>query len=166
MKVYNLRCPTGHTFEGWFGSEQDFADQCERKLLACPFCDSTAVLKAPSAPRLNLRSTGGEPSEARGARPLAHSPEAAPTQDSRDGAGEVLSDAGMRRWLELSRQLVRGTEDVGARFAQEARRMHYGEVESRGIRGNASSTEVEALLDEGIEVLPVLLPAATKATLQ
>ncbi|MGQ0709859.1 MAG: DUF1178 family protein [Rhodoferax sp.] len=163
MKVYNLRCQLGHSFEGWFGSEQDYADQSERQLLACPFCDSTSVQKTPSAPRLNLRSTGSQDNPP---APVASEPPGPQTAASKGEVANMPPHPWMQRWLELSRQVVRETEDVGERFAQEARRMHYGEAQSRGIRGQASATEVDALLDEGIEVLPMLLPAAAKATLQ
>ncbi|HCL87748.1 MAG TPA: DUF1178 domain-containing protein, partial [Comamonadaceae bacterium] len=69
-------------------------------------------------------------------------------------------------WLQLSRRIIANTEDVGTRFAQEARRMHHGEIEERGIRGQATAQEAAQLLDEGIAVLPLALPAAAKESLQ
>jgi hypothetical protein len=72
----------------------------------------------------------------------------------------------MEAWLELSRKLIAHTQDVGDQFAEEARKMHYGEKEERAIRGKTTLDEARALLDEGIDVLPMLLPPAVKETLQ
>lgn len=169
MRVFDLQCPAGHVFEGWFASEDAFVSQCERGLVSCPFCDSTDVKKMLSAPRLNLRS-GATPERALRAEPVAPplspsaadgtTPQAVPTVDT-----PVLREM-MKQWLEHSRRLAADTEDVGAKFAEQARQMHYGEREVRGIRGVASSTEVASLWEEGIEAIPLLLPAAAKQTLQ
>ncbi len=146
MKVLNLQCAHRHAFEGWFGSEDDFQDQLARGLVECPMCGDTGIAKLPSAPRLNL-----------GARP-----EPAARQ-------EVVSmpDAQLQAaWLKMVRQVMANTEDVGERFAEEARRIHYGESEERGIRGQASAEETRALLEEGIGVLPLPIPKALKEPLQ
>jgi len=144
MKVLNLRCEHSHTFEGWFASAEDFESQCTRGLVECPMCGSTAVTKGLSAPRLNL-GAAREP-EAAKAAPAADTPEA--------------------RWMRAVREVLARTEDVGERFVDEARRMHYGETEERGIRGQASPEQAEALLDEGIVVMPLLVPPGAKGTLQ
>lgn len=149
MKVLNLRCTHGHGFEGWFGSEDDFESQRERALIECPICGDKAVVKGLSAPRLNL-GAGKEPKAA-----AAQTPVAQPAPDSPAG-----------RWMRAMREVLTQTEDVGERFAEEARRMHYGEVAERGIRGQATREQTEALLDEGIEVMPLLLPDALKEPLQ
>lgn len=146
MKVLNLQCDARHVFEGWFASEDDFAGQLERGLIECPVCGIRAVHKLPSAPRLNL---GG----AREAQPPAPAP--APQATMVDGGTERALQAA---WLQVARRIVAQTEDVGERFAEEARRMHYGEAEERGIRGRASREETEALLEEGIAVMPLPLP--------
>lgn len=151
MKVLNLQCELHHLFEGWFGSEEDYASQLERGLLACPMCSSTAVSKLPSAPRLNL-----------GAVETAAST-TAPTQDVVSGTAEQALQAA---WLQVVQRVVAQTEDVGERFPEEARKIHYGETEERAIRGRASREETEALLDEGIDVLPLPLPDALKGSLQ
>jgi hypothetical protein len=144
MKVLNLHCEHSHTFEGWFASAEDFEAQCARGLVECPMCGSTAVTKGLSAPRLNL-GAAREP-EAPRAAPAADTPEA--------------------RWMRAVREVLARTEDVGDRFVDEARRMHYGETEERGIRGQASPEQAEALLDEGIVVMPLLVPPGAKGTLQ
>lgn len=146
MKVLNLQCSHRHAFEGWFGSEDDFQGQLERGLVECPMCGDTTVAKMPSAPRLNL-----------GAQP-----EAAPRQDV-----AAVPDAELQKaWLKMVRHVMSNTEDVGERFAEEARRIHYGESEERGIRGQASREDTQALLEEGIGVLPLPIPKALKGPVQ
>lgn len=146
MKVLNLQCAHQHGFEGWFGSEDDFQGQVERGLVECPICGDTAVTKLPSAPRLNF----GAPKPAE------------PKQEVM-----TASDTAMQaKWLQAVRQVLANTEDVGERFAEEARRIHYGETEERNIRGLASREETEALLEEGIGVLPLPIPKALKGPVQ
>ena len=146
MKVLNLQCMHGHGFEGWFGSEDDFQDQLGRGLVECPICGDHAIQKLPSAPRLNL----GAPAPA------------APKQDVMADPKQLMQAA----YLKMVRHVMANTEDVGERFAEEARRIHYGETEERGIRGQASAKETESLLEEGIGVLPLPIPKALKEPLQ
>jgi hypothetical protein len=146
MKVLNLQCRHGHGFEGWFGSEDDFRGQLERGLLECPVCGEPEVVKMPSAPRLNLGASAGEE----------------PRQEVMSTSDAKLQAA----WMQMVRQVLAGTEDVGERFAEEARRIHYGESEERGIRGQASRQETESLLEEGISVMPLPLPKGLKGPLQ
>jgi hypothetical protein len=155
MKVLNLRCANGHGFEGWFGSEDDFLDQNGRGLLECPLCADRVVTRLPSAPRLNL-SGAKEPAPAKAADavPAAAAP-AAPSPADLQAA-----------WLSAVRKLVESTEDVGERFAEEARRIHYGETEERAIRGRTSADEREALREEGIEVLSIPVPRALGGPVQ
>lgn len=152
MKVFDLQCTQGHLFEGWFGSDDDFQAQKARGLLACPLCNDAEVRRLPSAPRLNLS----------GAQAPQPTPAASPA-----ATATVARTADMQSaWLQAVRQLVERTEDVGERFAEEARRIHYGEVAQRGIRGQASPEERQALLDEGIETVAIPMPAALKGPLQ
>jgi hypothetical protein len=144
MKVLNLRCPQDHRFEGWFASDEDEASQRERGLLTCPLCGDKDVQRLPSAPRLNLGATK------------------APAETIALPAPADLQ----AQWLRAVRQMMERTEDVGGRFAEEARRIHYGEVEQRGIRGQASRSEAAALKEEGIEVMALALPAALTGTVQ
>ena len=146
MKVLNLRCANGHGFEGWFASDSEFMDQNGRGQLECPLCNDRVVTRMPSAPRLNL-------SGARDEQPVAAPVPAQPAD---------LQAA----WLQSVRRLMANTEDVGDRFAEEARRIHYGESENRGIRGEATLEERQALHEEGIEVLAIPLPAGLKGPLQ
>lgn len=166
MKVLDLQCRHGHVFEGWFGSEDDFQSQRERGLVQCPMCADSHIEKRLSAPRLNLGATA--PATAPTAAVVGA---LAPRQDTGvggRGASEVgvLPPALQAAWLELARKIVAQTEDVGDRFAQEARRMHHGEVEERAIRGHATPDEAVQLLEEGIAVVPLPLPSAVKETLQ
>jgi hypothetical protein len=154
MKVLNLRCANGHGFEGWFGSDDDFMDQNGRGQVECPLCADRVVTRMPSAPRLNL-SGAREPASNTPATPAA--PAAAA-----DEAGASLQAA----WLQAVRHVLAHTEDVGTMFAEEARRIHYGETPQRGIRGQASADERAALQDEGIEVMPLPIPAGLKGPLQ
>ncbi|MGJ7507648.1 DUF1178 family protein [Variovorax sp. GT1P44] len=145
MKVLNLQCAHGHGFEGWFASHEAFETQLASGLVECPICGDTAITKLLAAPRLNLGGT----------KP---SPETPPVQ-----AVENTPEA---RWLRAVREVIAQTEDVGERFADEARKMHYGEAEERGIRGQATREQAQTLIDEGISVFSLPLPAALKETLQ
>jgi hypothetical protein len=112
MKVLNLRCAHDHSFEGWFASEDDFQSQFERGQVECPLCADKAISKLPTAPRLNV-SKAREPSTE-----VATAPAASP---------ETVTMQSM--WLRAVQHVMANTDDVGARFAEEARRIHYGEVE-------------------------------------
>ncbi|MFN4118429.1 DUF1178 family protein [Acidovorax sp.] len=161
MKVLDLQCRQAHVFEGWFASEDDFQDQRRRGLVQCPLCADDQIEKRLSAPRLNLGAR--EPVQPRAASEPAAMGAAAPQTLA---APAALPPALQAAWLELARKVVAHTEDVGAQFAEEARRMHYGEVQERAIRGQATPDEAMELLEEGIAVLPLPLPAAAKETLQ
>ena len=146
MKVLDLQCSQQHTFEGWFASEDEFQDQLARGLVECPLCGDAAVTKMLSAPRLNLGA----------------SQESAPPQNVATAPEATMQAA----WMKMVRHVMANTEDVGPRFAQEARKMHNGESDERGIRGQASARETQELLEEGIGVLPLPIPKALKETLQ
>ena len=158
MKVLNLRCAQGHGFEGWFSSEEDFVDQNGRGLVECPLCADRVVTRLPSAPRLNL-SGAREPAAA----PAAPSEPGPPAESAAGGPASADLHA---MWLRAVRHAMAHTEDVGDRFAEEARRIHYGEIDSRGIRGQATPQERQALHEEGIEVLSLPIPAALKGPVQ
>ena len=167
MKVLNLQCAHQHSFEGWFASEDDFQSQLARGLVECPMCSDKAVQKMPSAPRLNLGGHSAPPavsSATSDATPGA--PPSTAVVPAQADAGNVMNPAAQAAFLKALRQVMANTEDVGNRFAEEARRMHYGDTEARNIRGQASMKETVELLEEGIEVMPLPLPAALKETLQ
>jgi hypothetical protein len=161
--VLDLHCPQGHLFEGWFASEDDFQGQLQRQLVLCPVCGHSDITKRLSAPRINL---GARPvpsavsTEAAPAAAPAVAPPPLPPQ-----AREQLQ-AMQAAWLQWSRKVAQQTEDVGERFVDEARRMHYGETDERAIRGKASPEQAMELLEEGIAVLPLALPEGSKETLQ
>ena len=147
MKVLSLRCAHDHRFEGWFASEDDFASQGERGLVTCPLCDDKAITRLPSAPRLNVSTQRGD-----AAKPPA--------------AAEIARARVQGQWLRAMREVLNSTEDVGDRFPEEARRIHYGETKERGIRGVASAEDAVALRDEGIEVVAMAVPEPLKGSVQ
>lgn len=151
MKVLNLCCAHSHQFEGWFASEDDFQSQLERGLVECPLCANKVITKLPTAPRLNI-SKAREPSVV--GEPAAATPP----------AGEAVTTQSM--WLRAVQHVMATTDDVGERFAEEARRIHYGEIEERAIRGKATREDALALQEEGIEVMSLPLPAAVKGSVQ
>jgi hypothetical protein len=187
MKVLDLKCGQGHNFEGWFGSEDDFQSQLLRKLVECPMCGNAAIVKKLSAPRLNLGAKPsaletGSSAQVTGAtsdttvsnksmpsKELGSVESAEPvSQQQTDLAGraqELMQHPEFQEaWMEMAKQVVAKTEDVGTQFASEARKMHYGEAKERGIRGHASRDETLELLDEGIHVMPLLMPEALKGS--
>ena len=148
MKVFDLCCSRDHRFEGWFDSEAEYDRQLGLSLVECPVCECRQIRLLPSAPRLNLSAPAV--------------PAAAPPESAVAGASAQLQ----KMWLQMARQIIASTEDVGERFAEEARRIHYREAEERAIRGTASAEQAAELADEGIEIVSLPLPAAIKGTLQ
>ncbi|WP_158933857.1 DUF1178 family protein [Burkholderia sp. S171] len=160
MKVLDLKCSHDHRFEGWFASTDEFESQLSRKLVACPVCSTTEVSRMPSAPRLNLSVSRSESRSDQGEKEAAgaNAAKAAPPQD----ADQALQ----ARALHFMREILAKTENVGDRFAEEARRMHYDEAPARNIRGVATPEDAHALMEEGIDVMPLPVPAALKEPLQ
>jgi hypothetical protein len=148
LKVFNLSCEQQHAFEGWFASAEAFGSQLAASQVQCPICGSTAISKALSAPRLNF---GAEPPKPAPQRQVA----AMPTPEQMQAL-----------FLKMAREIVAGTEDVGERFAEEARRIHYKEAPERGIRGVTSEDEADALEEEGISVMPMPFAHLLKDPLQ
>jgi hypothetical protein len=147
MKVLDLQCPQGHRFEGWFASAADFEAQSAKQLVECPICGAKEVSRLPSAPRLNL-------SGASDAQPAAATGNGLPSQEWQARAMRAL------------REVLEKTENVGDRFAEEARRIHYNEAPARNIRGVTTPEDAKALVEEGIDVMPLPIPAALKEPLQ
>ena len=196
MKVLDLQCAQHHVFEGWFGSEDDYQNQLTRGLVTCPMCGDVHVTKRLSAPRLNLNTSRGDPDtsgheaahtsghsadragvrqagQANPAEISAHHTEsaaasvpAAPTLPSLQDVANLEPAQLQAALLKMVRHVVANTEDVGNSFPEEARKMHYGETEARNIRGHATPKETEALIDEGIAVMPLPLPDVLKGPLQ
>jgi hypothetical protein len=135
MIIFELACGQGHRFEGWFASAEDFSRQSESRIVRCPVCDDAGVARVPSA---KVRVGAGSPV----ARD-SDTPRAVPAQPAIAGLPAEL--------LAKLREVVRNTENVGPRFPEEARKIHYDEVPARAIRGQASKEESAALEEEGIE---------------
>lgn len=155
MKVLDLQCVHQHVFEGWFGSEDDFASQLARGLVSCPLCGDQRIEKKLSAPRLNLRAGKQVPA--------ADTPRAVAM--SNHPAHAELAEL-QARMLKAMREIVANTEDVGERFAEQARAMHHGEMEHRNIRGQTTPEVALELMEEGVEVMPLPLLPSTRETLQ
>ena len=134
MIIFDLLCGNGHSFEGWFASGAEFDRQKEARLVSCPVCDGSDIERRPSA-------------KVRVAKAQAARPAPAPVPAARSDAIAGLSP----ELLTKLREVVRNTEDVGDRFPEEARKIHYDEAPPRSIRGQASREEAEALEEEGID---------------
>jgi hypothetical protein len=132
MIVFDLVCGQGHRFEGWFASGEAFDEQKEKKLVRCPMCDDQHVQRLPSA---RVRVKKGEAAV-----------DAPRQSDAQDAVAGIPADL-----LAKLREVVKKTEDVGERFPEEARKIHYNESPQRAIRGRATKEDAEALKDEGIE---------------
>lgn len=168
MKVFNLACEREHRFEGWFASSDDYEEQLARDLLRCPVCDTAAVRKLLSAPRLQLgharaseNAESSSPDSTRPAVPASGTSgpgaakgrrgiSAGSPERGEDAVSIGLPTPTAEKILEALRVLVTNTEDVGTRFAEEARKMHYNEAEARNIRGVTTQEERADLEDEGI----------------
>jgi hypothetical protein len=131
---YSLKCENAHEFEGWFSSSDDFDSQIKRGFLTCPSCDSAKIEKSLMAPSLA-------------------------TARRKQASRELIIDEAQKKALAQVKSAIdtikANSEDVGERFPEEARKIHYGESEERGIIGQASLKETKELLEEGISVLPL-----------
>jgi len=141
MIVYELACTNEHRFEGWFASADDYARQQETSLLRCPLCDDAAIERRPSA---NVQV-------GRTAAPVAE------RSDKVVAGGEAEA-------MKLLRRLIAQTDNVGAAFPEEARKIHYDEAPQRAIRGQATHEEADSLREEGIDFMS--LPSVLTRDLQ
>ena len=147
MIRYSLRCEHDHTFESWFQSSSAFDQQVKRKLVSCPICGSERIEKAIMAPRI-MSKKGRERVAVAAQAPEA--PQAGQTPLMMAQERELRT-----KLKELRDHIVRNADNVGERFPNEARKMHYGEIEHRPIYGEASPEEARALIEEGVEVSPL-----------
>jgi hypothetical protein len=140
MIIFELSCTQGHRFEGWFGSTDEFGRQSDAQMVRCPLCDDSGVTIVPTA-KVHV------------GRPV---PERAPATvpDEKSGPGELIAGLPPELVRQL-REVVRATENVGRRFPEEARKIHYDEVPPRPIRGHATADEADELRAEGIEFAPL-----------
>lgn len=141
MIVFNLGCENSHRFEGWFASSDDFERQLGGKLVSCPLCGNANISRLPHAAYVNT-----------GARERPARATTAPTP-------QQYANVGVELLAKLVEHIVENTEDVGAAFPEEARKIHYRETPDRRIRGTASRDEVEALKEEGVEIVALPIPA-------
>ena len=147
MIVFDLACDSGHSFEGWFGSSDDYADQIERGVLTCPQCGSAVVSKAPMAPAVGRKGNqvtapGAGRTQEPSPRPMANTP--MPPQ---------MVEA-MRQLAQAQARALEGSTWVGEKFVEQSRAMHYGERDHAPIHGQASLEEAKALAEEGVPVAP------------
>ena len=142
MIRYNLRCDNGHAFESWFQSSSAYDAQVKRKLVTCAICGSAKVEKAIMAPQLagTKKKAENTPSPA----------------DTSSTSLMMAPERELRAKLkELRDYIVKNADNVGERFPEEARKMHYGDIEHRAIYGEASAEEAKSLIEEGVEVAPL-----------
>lgn len=134
MIKYSLTCDSAHAFEGWFSTSADFDRQLASGFLTCPVCGSAAISKSLMAPSVST----------------------ARAKEKRQAvAMDVAKAEAMAKLKAAVAEIKASSEDVGERFPEEARKIHYGEADARGIIGQASLTDVRDLLDEGIEIAPI-----------
>ena len=150
MIHYNLRCDRGHAFESWFQSSSAYESQEKRKLVNCPACGSTKVERAIMAPQ--IVSKRGRDRAAPPPAPAAGTEVTAPASTPLMMAQERELRAKLK---ELRDHIVKNADNVGERFPNEARKMHYGDIEHRPIYGEASPEEARSLIEEGVEVSPL-----------
>ena len=143
MIHYQLRCSADHHFDGWFRDSAAFDAQAERGLVSCPACGDTVVNRALMAPRIKK---GAAVVDASGV------PEAVPAPPGPEKAGIAMPDHVRAMLQKLRAEVERNCDYVGPSFAEEARRIHNGESDKRGIYGESTPEQAEALADEGIEV--------------
>lgn len=134
MIRYSLSCEKAHEFEGWFAGSADFDQQVERGLVSCPVCNSLQVAKALMAPSVST---------------------ARKQDEMRTLAMDTAQKAVLAKVKETLAEIRANTEDVGERFPEEARKIHYGEADQRGIIGQATLQEAKALVEEGIDIAPL-----------
>ena len=161
MIRYALRCERGHTFESWFQDSATFDAQVKRKLVSCPACESVKVEKAIMAPRV-VAKKGREQGREKGREHAEQAPAPTPTPTPAEAPSAAPTPLLMSQERELRTKLkelrdhiVKNADNVGERFPNEARKMHYGEIEHRPIYGEASPEEAKSLIDEGVEVSPL-----------
>ncbi len=159
LKVFDLQCSNSHIFEGWFGSHEDYDSQQARGLVTCPMCQSDTITKRLSAPRLNVGHFSATQIAAESSSDIASQgatsggmSAAVQQVQSVVAASPELAEIQAAVMVQM-REFIRKTENVGDRFADEARKIHEGETEVRPIRGTATPEERESLAEDGIAVV-------------
>jgi hypothetical protein len=150
MIVFDLSCAEGHRFEGWFGSSADYEGQRDGGLLACPLCGSDEVAKAPMAPAVPAKGN---------TRPETL-PAAAASAPQQPLSNTPLPPQVLAALAKAQAEALKNSTWVGDKFAEETRKMHYGERDEAPIHGQASLAEAKALIEEGVPVAPLPFPVA------
>lgn len=158
MIVFDLSCHDGHRFEGWFGSSADYEDQRARGLLACPSCGSGEVSKAPMAPAVPAK--GNSRQEVLAAVAPAQAPNQVPNQVMANAPMPPQMQKALAALARAQAEALKHSTWVGDKFAEETRKMHYGERDEAPIHGQASLAEAKALIEEGVPVAPLPFPVA------
>ena len=165
MIVFDLLCPAGHAFEGWFGSSASFSQQCEEGLVSCPQCGDTEIVKAPMAPAIGAKGNRNLPADKqrsekqRSGKQRSDMGERQPMVGGKEAAG--LAKA-MQALAKAQAQVLEGSTWVGDAFAEKSRAIHYGEpsepLDPKPIHGRATAEDARALLEEGIAITPLPFP--------
>ncbi len=143
MKVFNLQCQFGHSFEGWFRSGDDFKTQNSKGILVCPICEDNIISRIPSA--AHIQST-----------------KSTVNKSSNNFQNKNINQEVKKKLLEVAQQILQDSENVGDQFANEARKIHRKEAEARTIHGTATIDESRELKEEGIDILTIPLPKTKK----
>jgi hypothetical protein len=150
MIVFNLQCAKQHVFESWFKDSAAYERQAKRGLVACPYCGSAKVEKALMAPRLSGTKKSRKAKQDAAPLPVASGPVALGPDPATEKAAELH-----RQLSQLRQHIEANFDPVGDNFAEEARKIHYGEVEQRNIYGRTTAEEAQELAEEGVEFAPV-----------
>ena len=150
MIVFDLHCKEGHRFEGWFASSKEFDSQKKRGLLSCPTCGGAGIERLPSATRFNAGAEAPKPA-------MPAKAEKTPDMEGKDpfAVAQIL-------YSRMLDEILTKTEDVGAEFPSEARKIFYSQSPGRAIRGQATREEHDALVDEGIPVARFPFPPSDR----
>jgi hypothetical protein len=147
MIIYDLKCSIGHEFEGWFANPEDYQRQRDEHMLACPMCGDEAVKKIPTASKIST------------------SPAKIPAGELMDATETIQPDVAREFLGKLHEYVDQHYDDVGAHFPEEARKIHYGEIKGRNIRGLATADEVQQLREEGVTAIALPLKPLDKKKL-
>ena len=130
MILFDLKCDKNHKFEAWFASSSNYEDQLKNKLIVCPYCNSTKIEKSLMAPNINTKGL---------------------SKNNKKDNKKVISQQKLVNQIKKFRKFIeKNTDNVGKNFAEEARKIYYGETKSRPIRGESTENEAQELVEEGI----------------
>ena len=130
MILFDLQCDKNHKFECWFASSTNYEEQLKNKMIVCPYCNSTKIQKSLMAPNINIKST---------------------SRNSKKNSKKKLTQNNLENKIKKFRKYIeKNTDNVGKNFAEEARKIYYGETKSRPIRGESTEKEAQELTEEGI----------------